>query len=197
MGSFTSFKGPKNFTGEYWAATSRAQVGQESWAERDAAVARDLGPAIVGWRLSPSSWPGRTVGENASTPRTTSPGLWMAQVSSWTSVLRTWSAEGFAFTVRVCEAAGWQFRHVGDLDRFYRVDLRRLARYRHRRCFQAPVADELREVFAVLWCVLRVAGRGEMGGGRGQQRKNDLLGRPVIWVFDGVIAGHPATCMSV
>lgn len=92
--------------------------------------------------------PGRTAGENASTPRTASPGLWMAQVSPWTSVLGTWSAEVFAFTARVCEAVGWQFRHVGDLDQPYRVNLRWLARYRHRRCLQAPVADELREVFA-------------------------------------------------
>ncbi|NUK84516.1 hypothetical protein [Streptomyces lunaelactis] len=45
--SFGSFKGQKNFTGEYWAATSRTQVGYESWVERDAAMALDFDPAVV------------------------------------------------------------------------------------------------------------------------------------------------------
>jgi len=58
------------------------------------------------------------------------------------------AAEVFAFTAQVCEAVGWQFRHVGDLDQPYRVNLRWLARYRHRRCHRAPAADRLREVFA-------------------------------------------------
>lgn len=58
------------------------------------------------------------------------------------------AAEVFAFTARVCKAVGWQFRHVGDLDQPYRVNLRWLARYRHRRCFRELVADELREVFS-------------------------------------------------
>lgn len=58
------------------------------------------------------------------------------------------TAEVFAFTARVCEAVGWQFRHVGDLDQPYRVNLRWLARYRHRRCHREPVAEQLREVFA-------------------------------------------------
>ncbi|WP_329537334.1 TnsA-like heteromeric transposase endonuclease subunit (plasmid) [Streptomyces sp. NBC_01450] len=58
------------------------------------------------------------------------------------------TAEVFAFTARVCLAVGWQFRQVGDLDQPYRANLRWLARYRHRRCHRAPVADLLREVFA-------------------------------------------------
>lgn len=58
------------------------------------------------------------------------------------------TAEVFAFTARVCEEVGWQFRHVGDLRQPYRVNLRWLSRYRHGRCYHAPSADRLREVFA-------------------------------------------------
>lgn len=58
------------------------------------------------------------------------------------------TTEVFAFTARVCEAVGRQFRHIGDLDRPYRVNLRWLARYRHRRCHRESLADRLREVFA-------------------------------------------------
>ncbi|MGW1410845.1 hypothetical protein [Streptomyces sp. NPDC002403] len=43
---------------------------------------------------------------------------------------------------------GWQFRQVGDPDQPYRVNLRWLARHRHRRCHRESVADRLREVFA-------------------------------------------------
>ncbi|MFJ4853679.1 TnsA-like heteromeric transposase endonuclease subunit [Streptomyces sp. NPDC088730] len=58
------------------------------------------------------------------------------------------TAEVFAFTARVCEEVGWQFRHVGDLHQPYRVNLRWLSRYRHSRCHRAPVADRLRKTFA-------------------------------------------------
>lgn len=149
---FTSFKGQKNFTGEYWAATSRSQVGYESWVERDAAVALDFDPAVVALASQPFelTWmDGRR--EREHTPD------YFARLVDGTGVVVDVrpqdlvdedTAEVFAFTARVCEAVGWQFRHVGDLDQPYRVNLRWLARYRHRRCFRAPVADELREVFA-------------------------------------------------
>ncbi|MBD3008248.1 MULTISPECIES: hypothetical protein [unclassified Streptomyces] len=42
---FAAFKGQKNFTGDYWAVTSRSMVGYESWVERDAAMALDFDPA--------------------------------------------------------------------------------------------------------------------------------------------------------
>ncbi|GCB42774.1 hypothetical protein [Streptomyces sp. NL15-2K] len=56
---FAAFKGQKNFTGDYWAATSRSLVGYESWVERDAAMALDFDPAVVALAPSPSACPGR------------------------------------------------------------------------------------------------------------------------------------------
>ncbi|MEV2211201.1 TnsA-like heteromeric transposase endonuclease subunit [Streptomyces sp. NPDC050997] len=50
---FITFKGQKNFTGDYWAVTSRDLVGYESWVERDAAMALDFDPAVVALASQP------------------------------------------------------------------------------------------------------------------------------------------------
>ncbi|MFF9016117.1 TnsA-like heteromeric transposase endonuclease subunit [Streptomyces sp. NPDC014870] len=56
---FGAFKGQKNFTGDYWAVTSRSLVGYESWVERDAAMALDFEPAVVALASQPFRlvWP--------------------------------------------------------------------------------------------------------------------------------------------
>jgi hypothetical protein len=150
--SFNSFKGQKNFTGEYWAAISRALVGYESWVERDAAMALDFDPAVVAL----ASQPFRLLWSDGERERGHTPD-YFARLEDETgvvvdvrpeSLVDEVTAEVFAFTARVCDAVGWQFRQVGDLDQPYRANLRWLARYRHRRCHRAPVADRLREVFA-------------------------------------------------
>jgi hypothetical protein len=71
---FITFKGQKNFTGDFWAATSRDLVGYESWVERDAAMALDFIPPSSLWPLSASAWHGRMATGIVSTLRTTSPG---------------------------------------------------------------------------------------------------------------------------
>ncbi|GAB7188975.1 hypothetical protein ATKI12_8806 [Kitasatospora sp. Ki12] len=148
---FASFKGQKNFTGEYWAATSRTQVGYESWVERDAAMALDFDPAVVAL----ASQPFRLAWTDGERERGHTPD-YFARLLDGTGVVvdvrpedlvDEATAEVFAFTARICEAVGWQFRHLGDLNQPYRANLRWLARYRHRRCHRAPVADRLREVF--------------------------------------------------
>ncbi|MEV5947585.1 TnsA-like heteromeric transposase endonuclease subunit [Streptomyces sp. NPDC051993] len=150
--SFNSFKGQKNFTGEYWAAVSGSLVGYESWVERDAAMALDFDPAVVAL----ASQPFRLLWSDGERGRGHTPD-YFARLADGTGVVVDVRPEGlvdeataevFAFTARVCEAVGWQFRQVGDLDQPYRVNLRWLSRYRHGRCYHAPSADRLREVFA-------------------------------------------------
>ncbi|TKA10959.1 TnsA-like heteromeric transposase endonuclease subunit [Actinacidiphila oryziradicis] len=150
--SFASFKGRKNFTGEYWVATSRTQVGYESWVERDAAMALDFDPAVVAL----ASQPFRLTWTDGERERGHTPD-YFARLLDGTGVVvdvrpedlvDEVTAEVFAFTARVCEGVGWQFRHIGDLHQPYRVNLRWLSRYRHGRCHRAPVADRLRKVFA-------------------------------------------------
>jgi hypothetical protein len=52
---FIAFEGQKNFTGDYWAATSRDLVGYESWVERDAAMALDFDPSVIALASQPFS----------------------------------------------------------------------------------------------------------------------------------------------
>ncbi|MFE9258663.1 TnsA-like heteromeric transposase endonuclease subunit [Streptomyces sp. NPDC006879] len=149
---FISFKGQKNFTGEYWAASSRDLVGYESWVERDAAMALDFDPSVVALASQPfclSWWDGER--DRQHTPD------YFAWLADGTGVVVDVRPEGlvdeeaaevFAFTAEVCATVGWQFRLVGDLDQTFRTNLRWLARYRHLRCHRASVADALREVFA-------------------------------------------------
>ncbi|MFE9513716.1 TnsA-like heteromeric transposase endonuclease subunit [Streptomyces sp. NPDC006643] len=149
---FASFKGQENFTGEYWASTSRTHVGYESWVERDAAMALDFDPAVVAL----ASQPFRLAWMDGKRERGHTPD-YFARLLDGTGVIvdvrpenlvDKATAEVFAFTSRICEVAGWQFRYVGDLHQPYRANLRWLARYRHGRCHRAPVADRLREFFA-------------------------------------------------
>lgn len=148
---FISFKGQKNFTGDYWAATSRDLVGYESWVERDAAMALDFDPAVVALASQPfclSWWDGGR--DHQHTPD------YFVRLADGTgvvvdvrpeSLVDEEAAEVFAFTARVCAMVGWQFRLVGDLGQPFRANLRWLARYRHLRCHRASVAALLREVF--------------------------------------------------
>ncbi|MFE7236306.1 TnsA-like heteromeric transposase endonuclease subunit [Streptomyces sp. NPDC057596] len=149
---FAAFKGQKNFTGDYWAATSRSLVGYESWVERDAAMALDFDPVVAAL----ASQPFRLAWTDRAQDRQHTPD-YFARLADGTgvvvdvrpqSLVDADTAETFAFTARICKAVGWQFRLIGDLDQPFRANLRWLARYRHPRCCRVPVADQLREVFA-------------------------------------------------
>ncbi|MFJ1938586.1 MULTISPECIES: TnsA-like heteromeric transposase endonuclease subunit [unclassified Kitasatospora] len=128
-----------------WWATSRGSSGTRRWHWTST---RPWSP----WRPSPSG----SSGPDGERGRGHTPD-YFARLADGTGVVVDVRPEGlvdeataevFAFTARVCEAVGWQFRQVGDLDQPYRVNLRWLSRYRHGRCYRAPVAGRLREVFA-------------------------------------------------
>ncbi|MER5775443.1 TnsA-like heteromeric transposase endonuclease subunit [Streptomyces sp. NPDC002039] len=148
---FTAFKGQKNFTGDYWAVTSRSVVGYESWVERDAAMALDFDPAVV----DPASQPFRLIWPDGDREREHTPDHFARPADGTGVVVHVRpqdlvdeeAAAVFAFTARICESVGRQFRLVGDLDQPFRANPRWPARYRHPRCHGAAVADRLREVF--------------------------------------------------
>ncbi|MFD3456059.1 TnsA-like heteromeric transposase endonuclease subunit [Streptomyces sp. NPDC058691] len=149
---FVAFKGQKNFTGEYWAATSRFLVGYESWVERDAAMALDFEPSVVALASQPFRLAWRGDGwERAHTPdyfARLADGSGLVVDVRPQALVDEESAAIFASTKLICEAVGWQFRLVGELGEPFRANLRWLARYRHPRCHRAEIANALREVFA-------------------------------------------------
>ncbi len=150
---FVAFKGQRNFTGEYWAATSRALVGYESWVERDAVMALDFEPSVEGMASQPFrlAWnqDGREHGHTPDYFARLADGSGVVVDVRPGALVDEESAAVFAFTGRVCEAVGWQFRLVGELGEPFRSNLRWLARYRHSRCHRVEPAEALREVFAV------------------------------------------------
>ncbi|WP_405693375.1 TnsA-like heteromeric transposase endonuclease subunit [Streptomyces coelicoflavus] len=102
------------------------------------------------WPPSPSALPGRADGEREHTPDHSArllDGTGVVVDVRPGNLVDEATAEVFAFTSRVCEEVGWQFRHVSDLHQPYGANLRWLARYRHRRCHRAPVGDQLMEIF--------------------------------------------------
>lgn len=48
-----SYKGQKNFTGEWWCLTTQSHLPFESWVERDFLIAADFDPQIVGISVQP------------------------------------------------------------------------------------------------------------------------------------------------
>ncbi|MGW1811309.1 TnsA-like heteromeric transposase endonuclease subunit [Streptomyces sp. NPDC002078] len=122
---FTAFKGQKNFTDDYWAVTSRSLVSCESWVERDAAMALDFNTAV----LALASQPFRLVWPDGGRDREHTPD-YFARLADGTAVVVAVrpenrvdeeAAEVFAFTARICEAVGRQFRLVGDLGQPFRA----------------------------------------------------------------------------
>ncbi|MFF3455358.1 TnsA-like heteromeric transposase endonuclease subunit [Streptomyces sp. NPDC002730] len=104
---FAAFKGQKNFTGDYWAVTSRSLVGYESWVERDAAMALDFDPAVVAL----ASQPFRLVWPDDERDREHTPD-YFARLADGTgvvvdvrpqSLVDEEAAEVFAFTARICD----------------------------------------------------------------------------------------------
>jgi hypothetical protein len=134
-----------------WAVTSRSLVGYESWVERDTAMALDFDPAVVAL----ASQPFRLVWPDDERDREHTPD-YFARLADGTGVVVDVRPEGlvdeeaaeiFAFTPRICESVGWQFRLAGDLGQPFRANLRWLARYRYPRCHRTSVTNRLREVF--------------------------------------------------
>jgi len=62
--------------------------------------------------------------------------------------VRPVTAEAFAVTGQACELVGWSYRRVGAVDAVLAANVRRLAGYRHHRCFHSDRAARLRAVFA-------------------------------------------------
>jgi hypothetical protein len=52
-------------------------------------------------------------------------------------------------TAAVCESVGWEYRRVGEVDPVLAANVRWLAAYRNRRCWDGVRAEALASVFTV------------------------------------------------
>ncbi|SCG72456.1 hypothetical protein GA0070613_5085 [Micromonospora inositola] len=150
--SLASYRGKKSFSGLWWLATTSDHVSYESWLERDHVMALDFDPAVIGL----ASRPFRLAWRHDGKTRTHTPDLF-ARLDDGTAVLidvlpgdqvelddlTAWDA-----ITQACDAVGWEFRRVGEMDGVLTANLRWLSGYRHPRCLDPGRAADLRRVFA-------------------------------------------------
>ncbi|MFE0680598.1 TnsA-like heteromeric transposase endonuclease subunit [Streptomyces sp. NPDC058961] len=146
-------QGSRHFPGWYWSATTGQHVGFESWLERDHLVLMDFDPAVM--RIA--SQPFWLHWHDGSRERRHAPDFFVRREDGSAVVVDVraddWiaprDAEAFELTRRACNAAGWGFERVGVPEAVLLANVRWLSRYRHPRCWQAPVAARLMEVFSL------------------------------------------------
>ncbi len=151
--TFRWSKSQRHWPGWWWFATSTAQIGYESWLERDHVMLLDFEAAVTGLSSQPFwlHWPGDER-ERRHAPD------FFARLADGTGVvidvrpddrIETADAAAFDAMEQACHVAGWQFRRVGRPDPVLLANIRWLSRYRHPRCgARRDIADQLLEVFA-------------------------------------------------
>jgi hypothetical protein len=150
--AFHSVRGQRSYWGGWWSATTGAEVGFESWLERDHVMLLDFDPRVVGLACQPFWLSWRAGGRT----RRHAPDLF-ARLDDGTGMLvdvrpddriGPADADVFAVTEQAARSVGWRYRRVGAVDPVLAANVRWLAGYRHRRCLCAEYADRLPEVFA-------------------------------------------------
>lgn len=114
-------KGLRNFAGWWYFATSGAHVGFESWLERDHLMLMDFDPAVRAVSSQPF-WLHWRDGDGRA--RRHAPDFF-ARLADGTAMvvdvhpderIPARDAQTFALTASACQAAGWEYRRLGDLD---------------------------------------------------------------------------------
>jgi hypothetical protein len=150
--SFPSYRGQRNYPGWYWSATMGRRVGFESWVERDHLVALDFDPMVTAivsqpfWLL----WKGPSGRARRHAPDffvRIADGAVLVLDSRPLERIGARDREAFEITERACDLLGWRYAVWGCMDEVLVANQRWLAGYRHPRCFDAVMAERLREVF--------------------------------------------------
>jgi hypothetical protein len=145
--SFPSLKGRANYPGLWWAATTGAHVGFESWAERDVAMMLDFDPQVTAFSSQPFwlRWhDGRRIRRHAPdffARRADGTGL-VVDVRP-DGLVDEVAAESFAAMAAACAGAGWEFRRTGGPLPVLAANVRWLSGYRHPRCLRPAVTKAL------------------------------------------------------
>lgn len=130
---FPSYRGQRHFPGLYWAASMNRHVGFESWLERDHAIVLDFDPQVVAFASQPFWLHWRDAGTGQA--RAHAPDFFARLSSGFGLVVDcrpvdrvdARSAAAFAAMGWACEAVGWDYRLVGEIDLVRVANLRWLA----------------------------------------------------------------------
>ncbi|BBY97453.1 hypothetical protein MFAL_09200 [Mycolicibacterium fallax] len=143
-----SYKGQKNFTGEWWCSTTESHISFESWVERDFLLTVDFDPYIVGISVQPFTFRFVTA---AGKQREHTPDVFLRSTSGDGVVVDVRpdrlvdddAREAFDATAELCEQAGWSYRRAGEQPRIRAANLRWLAGYRNPRNRRQDTAADL------------------------------------------------------
>jgi hypothetical protein len=153
---FPSYRGQRHFPGLYWSATTGRHVGFESWLERDHAMLLDFDPQVTGFASQPFwlFWRDEATGRG----RSHAPDYFARAADGSGLVVDCRPSErrderstlAFTATLQACDAVGWAYRLVGELDPVRVANLRWLAGYRHPRHRERPgMAAAVTAAFAI------------------------------------------------
>jgi hypothetical protein len=141
-----SFRGQRNYCGDWWLAALKRHVTFESWCERDYLIALDfeLGvaavaaqPFVLSFGASDGSW------------REHVPDFFVRMASGAAVVVDVrpddliddLDAEKFDATAQLCAWHGWTYRRVGEMPSPWMDNIRWLAGYRHPRVCTSSIVD--------------------------------------------------------
>lgn len=143
-----SYKGQKNFTGEWWCSTTESHIPFESWVERDFLISADFDPHIVGISVQPFTFRFRSA---AGKHREHTPDVFLRARSGDGVVVDVRpdvlvdedSREAFDATAELCGHVGWSFCRAAEQPPVRAANLRWLAGYRNPRNRRQDVAAGL------------------------------------------------------
>lgn len=144
----SSYRGQKNFTGEWWCSTTGSHIPFESWVERDFLIAADFDPHIVGISVQPFAFRFLSA---AGKQRQHTPDVFLRTRSGDGVVVDVRpdrlvdddSLEAFESTLKLCGRAGWTYRRAGEQPPIRAANLRWLAGYRNPRNRRQDVVTDL------------------------------------------------------
>jgi hypothetical protein len=143
-----NYKGQRNYTGEWWCATTQRHAAYESWVERDFLMSADFDNDVIGIAVQPFTF--RFFACSGSL-REHTPDVFLRHPNGDATVVDVRPAalvdndakEAFEATWRLCDEVGWNYCHAGEQPPIRSANLRWLAGYRNVRNRVVPVATSL------------------------------------------------------
>jgi hypothetical protein len=143
-----NYKGQRNYTGEWWCATTERHVAYESWVERDFLMSADFDSDVVGIAVQPFTF--RFFASSGSL-REHTPDVFLRHPNGDATVVDVRpdarvdndARDAFEAARRLCDEVGWNYCRTGEQPPIRAANLRWLAGYRNLRNRVAAVATSL------------------------------------------------------
>jgi hypothetical protein len=143
-----NYKGQRNYTGEWWCATTERHVAYESRVERDFLMSADFDSDVVGIAVQPFTF---RFFANSGSLREHTPDVFLRHRNGDATVVDVRpdaridndAKEAFEASRRLCDEVGWSYCRIGEQPSIRAANLRWLAGYRNVRNRMASVATSL------------------------------------------------------